>query len=200
MIAETNPKRILEIGCGPGIWMSALESRYDVTGLDIRADILRSARANTSAALIRGDACCLPFERHCFDLIMGIDVIEHLVDDVHFLREVKRVLKPQGRLLLTTLIQERRSYVKKLTFADHVREYSLEEVRKMLENTSFEVIRVSYFYGPIPTIARELAALFENRRLIGPVTTLFTGLICAVFGSSESEDENGGFAVLANSS
>ena len=197
LVTEASPSSILELGCGPGIWLSALESRYDIAGLDIRRDILLSASSNTDAALIRADACCLPFSHHSCDMVIGVDVIEHVKDDSIFLNEAKRVLKPKGHLLITTLIRARRGYVRRMSFDDHIREYSPEGIREMFADAGFDIVRVSYFYGPIQTIARETAAIFEPYRLLWPVMSLLTGIVCALFPSSKSEDMSGGIAVLA---
>jgi SAM-dependent methyltransferase len=49
----------------------------------------------------RGDACALPFPDASFDLVLATDIIEHVDDDVLALGEIRRVLKPGGRVLVT---------------------------------------------------------------------------------------------------
>ncbi len=56
----------------------------------------------TSIKYINGDALHLPFSNHSFDLIIIQDVIEHLIDTDDFYSEIKRVLKPNGTIYLST--------------------------------------------------------------------------------------------------
>lgn len=105
----------------------------------------------------------LPFEDNKFDLILFYEIFEHLrIDPISTLRELARVLKPSGHLLLSTpnfysltkiLISLRgktascfEEYKKLQTVGHmgHVREYSECEVREFLENTGFEIIEFQY--------------------------------------------------------
>ena len=92
--------------------------------------------------LSMGDA--LPFPSGYFDWVTASEVIEHLVDPHRFLKEAWRVLKPQGRLFLTTpnRLQYLRPWRPKLFWLglqrrvvideSHVREFSARELRELL--------------------------------------------------------------------
>jgi SAM-dependent methyltransferase len=87
--------RILEVGCGEGRQLVAIGSRYpgaDLVGLDLPDAQLEQAWRDVPAAqLVQGSALSLPFADKSFDLVMAVEVIEHLPDPEQALREIARV-------------------------------------------------------------------------------------------------------------
>ncbi|HKE46924.1 MAG TPA: malonyl-ACP O-methyltransferase BioC [Rhodanobacteraceae bacterium] len=103
------PKRVLDVGSGPGIGAAALRARYpdaDVVALDIALPMLRAAasHAGEPPAFIRvcGDAQALPFADAAFDLIYSNLCLQWCDDPGLALAEFARVLRPGGLLLFTT--------------------------------------------------------------------------------------------------
>lgn len=99
----------LEIGAGDGSVMLALLDRYDrLVGTDLSAVRVRqmqllfesSAKVQILQNNIEMDG--LPFADQEFDTAEMVDVIEHIVDPIGALKEIHRVLKPGGRLILLT--------------------------------------------------------------------------------------------------
>jgi SAM-dependent methyltransferase len=100
----------------------------------------------------QGAAEKLPYENGTFDLVTGLDVVEHLDDDMAGLREMHRVLKPGGRILL---------FVPAFMFlwgvqddvSNHRRRYTLKELKQRVREAGFEVDRATYanitFFTPI---------------------------------------------------
>jgi SAM-dependent methyltransferase len=89
--------RVLDIGCGDR-WLSAdIGARAEYVGLDYP---LTMAQGYASAPEVFGDACRLPFGDACADLVLLLDVLEHLKTPEVALLEATRVLKPGGRLVL----------------------------------------------------------------------------------------------------
>ncbi len=99
----TDETRILDIGCGRGtlgIWLNRKQGMFGV-------DIAPEAIAATSEVYERAEICNidgdpLPFEDNFFDFCVFLDVIEHLFDPRVILREILRVLKPRGQMILST--------------------------------------------------------------------------------------------------
>lgn len=93
---------VLEVGVGTGVVAAALQRRgRRVIGVDIAMEMLRVALRRASG-LIRYDGWNLPFAGATFDGAYMVWVI-HLVDDQQsLLREVARVLRPHGRLVIAT--------------------------------------------------------------------------------------------------
>lgn len=94
--------RMLDVGCGNGRFMMLMrEHGWAVSGVDSDPAAIDSARrAGLDAAL--GDLHSCRFESDGFDAIAMRHVIEHVYDPVGVLRECRRVLKPGGRLAITT--------------------------------------------------------------------------------------------------
>lgn len=100
-LAETG-QFAAELGCGTGGLLPLLESRFSqVMGVDAHARLLEQAARNSSKTeLFQADACSSTLPPGIFDLIMSMDVIEH-VDPDAFLTEARRLCAPGGMLLLS---------------------------------------------------------------------------------------------------
>jgi ubiquinone/menaquinone biosynthesis C-methylase UbiE len=101
--------RILEVGCGAGLVTSALaRNGYTVDALDSTMAMLQMTR-NAAAQhhvpdrirMYSADVHALPFQAHTFDLVIAIGVIPWLHSEHLALREIRRVLKHGGHLLVT---------------------------------------------------------------------------------------------------
>lgn len=93
--------RILDAGCGSGRNMVELARHGEVTGVELSPTSVRLARERDCGEVIEGSVLDMPFDEGSFDLTVSLDVIEHLQDDVGALRELRRVTKPGGALLVT---------------------------------------------------------------------------------------------------
>jgi SAM-dependent methyltransferase len=93
--------RILDAGCGSGRNMVDLARHGAVTGVELSETSVRLARERNAGEVVEGSVMDMPFEDGTFDLTVSLDVIEHLQDDVGALRELRRVTKPGGALLVT---------------------------------------------------------------------------------------------------
>ncbi|MFW6255226.1 MAG: class I SAM-dependent methyltransferase [Candidatus Sumerlaeota bacterium] len=98
--ASERPK-VLDLGCGTGLMLKHLDEAYDPVGLDFSELALHFSRRRGAGKLVRGDAQVLPFADNSFDLVTSLDLAEHVEADTLMLREVERVLKPGGHLILT---------------------------------------------------------------------------------------------------
>jgi ubiquinone/menaquinone biosynthesis C-methylase UbiE len=105
-------EKVLDVGCSSGIWLDRLRQQFGVdgVGVDISANSLRDAvRASSKdIAYVGGDISYLPLQDGLFDVVFCLDVLEHVADQDRCLREMVRVLKPGGRLLLWTLNRKQR--------------------------------------------------------------------------------------------
>ena len=94
--------RILDLGCGSGAMLESLLAHgyRDLHGIDIA----RPADPTPGITFIEADldAPVLPFEADSLNLVLCVEFIEHVENPGALLREIARVLHPQGRLLLTT--------------------------------------------------------------------------------------------------
>lgn len=161
-----NSDRVLDCGCGDGFYLHLVSqiSDCELYGLDVDSNALESAKRNLAdrnITLMQGDVTSIPFKDNFFDRIILSEVLEHLPDDMTPLREIRRVLKPEGFVLITV---PNRSYpflwdpvnktmefltgkhIKKGFWSgiwhQHLRLYSLGNLRGLVEKAGFEVVKI----------------------------------------------------------
>jgi SAM-dependent methyltransferase len=93
--------RILDAGCGSGRNMVDLAHHGVVTGIELSDTSAELARERGAGEVLEGSVMDTPFDDATFHLTVSLDVIEHLEDDTGALRELRRVTKPGGALLVT---------------------------------------------------------------------------------------------------
>lgn len=104
---DINPTdRILDIGCGTGSLLQAITEGYPlvkVVGVDLSIEMLKIARNKQikDSALIASQAKCLPFRSNSFDVVVSCNAFHYLRKPEKCLVEIARVLKPQGRIVIT---------------------------------------------------------------------------------------------------
>jgi ubiquinone/menaquinone biosynthesis C-methylase UbiE len=161
--------RVLDLGCGDGPLTGVLGevagTDGSVVGVDVAEAALRRARARhpqLTFALAPIDGA-LPFDDGSFDVVWSSEVIEHVADTARWLSEVRRVLVPRGRLLLTTPSHGRlrlaiggiERYSEPL--GDHLHLYSARSLRELLTDFGFAVTELRGAAGP-PLLRRLLLA------------------------------------------
>ncbi|HXD32096.1 MAG TPA: class I SAM-dependent methyltransferase [Pyrinomonadaceae bacterium] len=144
--------RILDVGCGTGANLEMLAQFGEAEGVDVSPEALAFCRARGLQKVREGEAEHLPYEDGSFDLVTGLDVVEHLDDDVAGLNEMRRVLRPGGYALL---------FVPAFMFlwgvqddiSHHRRRYTRSGLEQVVRAAGFEVERVTYanitFFAPI---------------------------------------------------
>lgn len=101
-VEGTRRDRAIELGCGGGRFLASLADRYrTVVGVDAYEEALTRARERTpSAALMSADVLRVPLDSEQFDLVVALDVLEH-VDSRPFLDEARRLGRDDAWLLLS---------------------------------------------------------------------------------------------------
>jgi ubiquinone/menaquinone biosynthesis C-methylase UbiE len=100
-------ERALEVGPGSGIYLKTLSEAYrEVVAIDVEDAYLRHLRPLADQVhnleLQVDDITCSKLPSGCFDLILCSEVIEHIADSQSAIREMRRLLKPGGMLVLST--------------------------------------------------------------------------------------------------
>ena len=93
---------ILDVGCGIGSFEQHLPT-LNIIGLDISEDMLKEARKRSDKTFIQGDATDLEFHDSTFDAVFTVTTLEFLDDYQKAVREIARVTKTQGKLLVMML-------------------------------------------------------------------------------------------------
>lgn len=97
--------RVLEISFGTGYLLTQYANRFQVFGIDCNAAMTKTAKVNLSkrglrAELQQSDVNFLPFKENCFDTIVNTMAFSGYADGTQALSEMRRVLKPDGKLTL----------------------------------------------------------------------------------------------------
>lgn len=132
---------VLSVGCGPGVILRqvcALNDSVRATGLDISAERVQEAkernRENAQADFVQGDAQRMDFASNSFDLVYSRMLMEYLKDKEGALKEMVRVCKPGGTVLLQDLDGQLLWHYPE----DAVVQGTVEKVVRALSSTGFD--------------------------------------------------------------
>jgi SAM-dependent methyltransferase len=142
--AGGGPLDVLDAGCGGGATLESLRNRYgNACGLELSGEAVAYARER-GRDVMQGSIEEMPFADESLDLALALDVIEHVYDDASALRELHRVLKPGGSLLLTVpalmLLWSQHDMAN-----GHYRRYTEGQLRRRVEEAGFETAFSTYF-------------------------------------------------------
>ena len=157
---------VLDAGCGSGRTLEELSPYGDVYGIELDPGAADVARARGRGEVQIGRLEELPWEDGRFDLITCLDVIEHTPDDRVTLRELRRVSRPGGFLLVTVPAYQGLWSTHDVA-NHHYRRYSRSRLRAAARDAGWGVVRMTSFNGLLlaPAAAVRLA---ERRRLREP--------------------------------
>lgn len=99
-----NGARFLDVGCGVGNITEICRMKFnEIYGCDISKNALMKAKErDLSTVCVDLNVDFIPFKDQYFDCITALEAIEHLLNPLSFLKELYRILKPDGQLLITT--------------------------------------------------------------------------------------------------
>ncbi len=92
---------ILNIGCGTGGTIDMLEAFGAVDNVDISDEAIAFMKQNGYKRLTKVDDIALPFKDKTYDVVGAFDVLEHIEDQIGALNEWRRVLKDDGKIVIT---------------------------------------------------------------------------------------------------
>ena len=156
--------RIIDCGCGTGYNLMTLLQPYGrAFGFDLDPNAIRLARAS-DRPLVRADMEDIPFKSGTFDLATSFDVVQGVPDDRAALREMARVLKPGGYVVLNLTALE-------LLWGEHneawdeVRRYTRESGTRLIEDAGLQVVRATYLFASLVPL---ILAVRSVQRLLRP--------------------------------
>jgi len=148
-----NQLQILDIGSGRG-WFSlqAAQQGAEMTALDLSEENLSKIKAiNPNITTLYGDACDVPAADGKFDLIVALEILEHLVDPKTAVLNWKNLLKHNGKVLITVPYKETIRYTlcihcnRKTPVNAHLHSFNKDDLIKLLNHNGFWVKQTNRF-------------------------------------------------------
>jgi len=166
--------RLLEIGCANGLFLDAMrrEGGWQVQGVEINELAARYARERLGLDVVTGELADAGFPDEAFDAVAMWDVLEHVHNPGETLREIYRVLKPDGVLILRLPLLDswdRRLFNRYWVGWDaprHLTTFSMRTLRRLLRQTGFHLEQASSISGSYPAFA--LSVRFWAREHLPP--------------------------------
>jgi SAM-dependent methyltransferase len=141
---KINSAKILDVGCGTGAFAKEFKNLGEYYGIDISPKAVDFCKKRGIKNVKEGSATDLNYSESEFDIVLALDVLEHLKNDQAAIREIRRVLKPGGIAII---------FVPAFSFlwsssditSQHFRRYTLKDLKLKSKEEGFKIIRSSYF-------------------------------------------------------
>lgn len=157
------PQGLLSIACSSGLTEERIKNTFGITvyGIDAAENALRMARKRGIITVASDVSKPLPFDDKSFNFVLAGEIIEHIFNTRPFLKEINRVLKPDGYVIITTPNLARLDDRIKLLFGKtprqtsplhpylslHIRPFTFDSLKSALLETGFSdvVLRTNAF-------------------------------------------------------
>jgi len=195
-----NIKTVADVGCGNGIFVAYLKKFYNIKlyGFDASEYALEQALQNGFDKIFLSkdfNANPLQAEDNYFDFVFNKDVLEHLIDSAFLIKEITRILKPEGLLLLH--IPNDFSLWKRIKFVflnnvdthnyfpdaeewnrPHIRFFTYQGIKKLLEMHGFKIVKnYSSFFAYFPIINKIPGCMLVGKWLANKFPAQFSQAI-----------------------
>ncbi len=182
--SESRDLKILDLASACGDNFSLCSNYGRPFGLDISWQAIEYCREKNISSITQGDAQKLPFKSGVYDVVLALDVFEHLEDDIESMIEIERVLKENGRLIFNTP-----AFMSLYSYHDaafhHYRRYRKNELITKFSAAKLQINTATYwsfFIFPLVFLVRKLTyirrrdskeARSDFHRQINPIVDLF---------------------------
>ena len=180
--------RLLDLGCGTGGVLRDAEPDRACLGVDASMVGLQVCRRKGFERLVCADLASIPFRPGDFDAVLALDVIEHLDDDVQFLREASKLCAPGAPLIVAVPAYQLLWSQHDETF-QHRRRYNARQLRSALCAAGLEVERITFTNSllfPVAAVWRILSyrlglGRFAPRHDFWPLPRPLNSLLVALY-------------------
>jgi len=167
------PGRIIDVGCGLGFLLSALDSKWEKHGAEVSS--LAAENAQKWGKIFVGKLNDAKYSDDYFDVVVLYHVIEHLDDPFEMIKEIYRILKTGGKLILGTpdfdcacarLFKENFRLLHDKT---HISLFTNDSMHRFLQDHKFVIDRVEYpFFQTRHFTPENLMRLFDTSKISPP--------------------------------
>ena len=179
---------VLDVGCGTGYGSSILaDNARAVLGVDISEEAIGFARKNherTNLRFLVADCCQLSLRSESAEGVVCFEVIEHLLDQETFLGEIRRVLKRDGLLVISTPNRVFYTEARNETNPFHTREFDFQEFSSCLKHyfPKVEICYQNHGYSVVignPSLGHSVLPRLNGREENLETTSNFFVAICS---------------------
>lgn len=143
-LGKNTALKILDVGCGTGALLKELGDYGEVHGIDFSSEAIDFCKSRGVVNVEKSILETITYPNGYFDLVLALDVLEHVPDDSKGISEIYRVLKPGGTVII---------FVPAFKFlwgvtdvlSEHYRRYTRHEVIAKVSKQGFQIQDSSYF-------------------------------------------------------
>ena len=179
----TNGGRILDIGCCFGLLLKSLNDKWEKYGLEPDSNAAKIAGQNCFIKNMSFEEDVYP-ENH-FDIINMHHVIEHIDNPLKTMKEIKKILKPNGKLIIATpdfdsgAARLFGSKYRLLHDKTHISLFSNESMHRMLRDFNFKIYKSEFpFFNTRFFSLSNLTSLFDTKKISPPFYGNFMTFFC----------------------
>jgi ubiquinone/menaquinone biosynthesis C-methylase UbiE len=177
------PRNIIDLGTADGLMLGIIKKKFlsaRCVGVEYSRELVET-NTDRRITLVQGDVNFLPVTDDCFDIVIATAIIEHVPDPERMLKEAKRILKPDGLIILTSpdpFWEHLATMVGHLPHEQHHNVMKLRELVVLFNRMGFDILEKTKFMLspvgmpleiPIEKCVRNMGlnALFANQLLVG---------------------------------
>ena len=146
-LKKPSKRTVLIIGCSQGYLLKEIKQsipQYFIVGTDCIAHSLEKIiQKGLSIPLLQFDLVKCPLPDESIDIVIALNVLEHIEDDIGALKQVYRILKPEGYLYIEVPVNPN-LYGFFDEYFKHYRRYSSEQIQKLSKTTEFKVLKTTH--------------------------------------------------------
>ena len=170
---QVSPGKILDVGCGPGIFLSGLNQGWECYGNDISKMALDHCAKYGKT--IHGELPKLELNPDIYDVVSMQHVIEHLSNPIEYIDRIKEILKNDGILILATpdfdsaCARHFKNEFRMLHDKGHISLFTTHSLINLLEDKGFEIIKIDYPFFDTRWFTKEnLLRMFDTTKVSPP--------------------------------
>jgi SAM-dependent methyltransferase len=159
--------RLIDCGCGVGQNIALLAPFGEAIGFDLMAGGAAAARAG-GHPIVRADVVNIPFPSGVFDVATSFDVLQCVEEDAAAMREMARIVRPGGAVVLTVAALE-------VLRGDHaevwreVRRYTRDSATRLIESAGLRPERVDFLFASLFPLMLAVRSLQRSLRSMRPL-------------------------------